>query len=89
MKKHAEYSKNLFDKTRRLSKEVEVGDFVYHPSGNSHLSKLDPRYEGPFEVLELLPHGRVQLKNLATNRKRVVATDSLRVWPGELSLDTE
>ena len=50
MKKHAEYSKNLFDKTRRLSKEVEVGDFVYHPSGNSHLSKLDPRYEGPFEV---------------------------------------
>ena len=50
MKKHAEYSKNLFDKTRRLSKEVEVGDFVYHPSGNSHLSKLDSQYEGPFEV---------------------------------------
>ncbi|KAH0813323.1 hypothetical protein GEV33_009468 [Tenebrio molitor] len=59
--------------------EIFPEDIVFHPSGKSHLSKLDRRYEGPLVVLKLLPKDRVQLKNLATNRKRVVAREMLRV----------
>lgn len=74
----ANYSKGYFDKTRRINKKVNIGDIVFHPSGNSHLSKLDPKYEGQFEVMQLLPNYRIELKNLATNQKRIVATDMLR-----------
>lgn len=83
--RHANDSKNLFDKSRAKNKEINLGDFVYHPSGNSHLSKLDPRYEGPFEVVSLLPHDRVEVKSLTTNRKTVVPTEMLRFWPGEFT----
>ena len=87
--KQAEMSKNLFDKNRRNHKNIGLGDFVYHPSGNSHLAKLDAKYEGPFEVIQVLPHDRFELKNLLTNRKRTVAKDMLRLWPGEVSEDLE
>lgn len=84
MKRQAEYSKVLFDKTRKSPKEFKVGDFVYHPSGNSHLAKLEPKYEGPFEIVTILPNDRIELKNLATNKKRTVAIDMVRIWSGEL-----
>lgn len=89
MRRQAEYSKNLFDDRRKSSKEINVGDFVYHPSGNSHLAKLEARYDGPFEVVAaVLPNERLELKNLSTNRRRVVAIDMIRTWPGEFSEDT-
>lgn len=85
IRKQAEYAKNLFDKTRKSTKIINIGDLVFHPSGDSHLAKLDKVYEGPFEVIEVLPNDRYGLKNLATNRKRIVAKDMIRIWPGELS----
>lgn len=85
IRKQADYAKNLFDKTRRSTKIINIGDLVFHPSGNSHLAKLDKKYEGPFEVLEVLSNDRFALKNLATSRKRIVAKDMIRIWPGELS----
>lgn len=87
MVKQADMSKNLFDKKRRSNKVFAIGDYVYHPSGNSHLSKLDDRYEGPFEITQLLPNERYELKNLASNRKRVVAKDMIRLWPDDISND--
>ncbi|XP_066251424.1 uncharacterized protein, partial [Euwallacea similis] len=44
MKKQADLAKNLFDKKRRSNKVFVIGDYVYHPSDNSHLAKLDDRY---------------------------------------------
>lgn len=87
MKRQAEYSKILFDKRRKSAKEIIGGDFVYHPSGNSHLAKLESKYDGTFEVIAILPNERFELKNLATNKKRVVAVDMIRTWPGEFSED--
>lgn len=40
-----------FDKKLRTTKVINVGDFVFHPSRNYHFSKLDDKYEEPFEVL--------------------------------------
>lgn len=88
IKRKADLSKTLFDTSRKNDKNIVVGDFVYHPSGNSHLAKLDAKYEGPFEVIQLLPNDRFMLKNLLTNRKRTVAKDMLRLWPGEFSEDS-
>lgn len=88
MKQQADYSKILFDKKRKNANEIKVGDFVYHPSGNSHLAKLERKYDGPFEVVAILPNERFELKNLSTNKKRVVAIDMIRTWPGEFSEDT-
>ena len=45
----------------------KVEHIVFLTSENSHLSKLDPRYEGPFEILQLLPNYRTEIKNLANN----------------------
>jgi hypothetical protein len=87
IQRQATLAKQSFDKKRRSTKTINVGDFVFHPSGNSHLTKLDAKYEGPFEVLQLLPNDRFELKNLATNRKRIVANDMVRIWPGEFSGD--
>ncbi|KAH0818171.1 hypothetical protein GEV33_004620 [Tenebrio molitor] len=85
IQRQATLAKQSFDKKRRSTKIINVGDFVFHPSGNSHLAKLDAKYEGLFEVLQLLPNDRFELKNLATNRKRIVAKDMIRIWPGEFS----
>ena len=84
-------STSNLENDRKLAYERmwKQGDFVYHPSGNSHLAKLDAKYEGPFEVIQVLPHDRFELKNLLTNRKRTVAKDMLRLWPGEVSEDIE
>lgn len=85
MRRQAELAKHFFDKKRRSNKRFAIGDFVYHPSGNSHLSKLDGKYEGPFEITQVFPNERFELKNVSSNRKRVVAKDMLRLWPGEMS----
>jgi transposase InsO family protein len=87
--RNAASAKKRFDRSRKDLKNLQPGDIVFHPSGNSHLSKLDRRYEGPLEVLKLLPNDRVQLKNLATNRKRVVAREMLKAWSGELAEDSQ
>lgn len=37
----AQYSKQLFNKRISTNKITEMGYFVFHPTGNSHFSKLD------------------------------------------------
>ncbi|KAF7272983.1 hypothetical protein GWI33_014270 [Rhynchophorus ferrugineus] len=83
-KEKANYAKAIFDKNRKANKNIQIGDFVYHPSGNPHLSKLDPKYEGPFEVLHILPNNRREIRNPTTSRKRIVARDMIRTWPRDL-----
>lgn len=36
-----------------------------------------------FEVLQVLPRDRCEIKNLATNKKRSIAKDTVRIWPGK------
>lgn len=43
IRKQAEYEKALFDKSRIPNKDISIGDMVFHPSGDSHLAKLDAR----------------------------------------------
>ena len=78
----------MFDKTRRSNKIINVGDLVFHPSGNSHLAKFEQRYEGPLEVVNVMENDRFEVKSLSTNRKTMVAKDMLRIWPGELSISS-
>lgn len=85
IQKQADYAKDLFDRSRNSNKVFNVGDLVFHSSCDSHLAKLDKKFEGPFEIIQLLPNDRFELKNLATNRKRIIAKDMLRLWPGEIS----
>lgn len=84
-RQEANHWKRSFDNSRRTNKIIKVGDFVFHCSGNSHLAKLDRRFEGPFEVLQLLPNDQLEIKNLTNNRKGIIATNMVLIWPGEFT----
>lgn len=44
-------------------------------------TKLDPKYKGPFEVIEILDGDRYHLKSLTCNRVYKYARDRLRPLP--------
>lgn len=81
MKKQADGSKIIFDKTRP-NKIISTGDFLFHPSNNSHLAKLNDKYDGRFSslVLQILPNDKFEIKNLAIYSKKGIVKDMLIVW---------
>lgn len=79
--KNAEYDKDRFDKTKAKLKRFEVGDFVLIANEERNQTKLDPKFKGPYKILELLDGDRYLLKSLSSNRTYKYAHDRVRKMP--------
>lgn len=72
-----------FDKTKAQIKHFKVGDFVLMRIHERHTTKLGPKFEGPMEILEILPNDRYKLKhiNLRGCSEKIASHDFLRPAP--------
>jgi len=68
MEKNANYDKTRFYKDRATIVRHKVGDHVLLKNEERHLTKLDPKFRGPFLVTEILGGDRYRLKALTNNR---------------------
>lgn len=84
--KNAEKQKEYFDKRRRDTLVLKVGDFVVI-AAKGRTAKLDPGHYGPFEITDDLGRDRYQLLDLTTKTKTVRAKEHLRLWPSQWSAD--
>lgn len=78
---NAVQDKHRFDKTKAKVSNFKVGDFVLIENHERNQTKLDPKYRGPFEVIELLEGNRYLLKSLDNNRTYKYAHERLRAMP--------
>lgn len=76
-----------FDNVRRDNKSYEIGTLVYVNQDHRRHNKLSARFKGPYEIIEVLPHDRFNLRGLGNLRNIIVAKDKLRCWPGEWVVD--
>lgn len=53
-----------FDIGKALIKPFKVGDFVLMRRHERHTTKLGAKFEGPMEILEILPNDRYKLKRV-------------------------
>lgn len=65
IRKQADYAKNL-------------AKLYFTHLGKSHFAKLDNKYEGPFEVIQVFPNDKFELQKLA---RIIVAKNIIRIWP--------
>lgn len=87
---NASYEKQRFDSTKAQLNKFSVGDFVLIENEERNQVKLDPKYRGPFRVIELLDGDRYKLKALNSKRTYKYAHDRLRKMPepeSEVPLD--
>ncbi|KAG6442469.1 hypothetical protein O3G_MSEX002351 [Manduca sexta] len=72
-----------FDKGKSQIKPFKVGDFVLMHKHERHTTKLGPKFEGPMEVLEVLPNNRYKVKhvNLRGCSEKIASHDFLRPAP--------
>ncbi|CAH4036424.1 unnamed protein product [Pieris brassicae] len=73
--------KARFDKNKAKVTSFSVGDYVLIENYERNQTKLDAKYKGPFEVLEVLDGDRYHLKSLSCNRTYKYARDRLRPLP--------
>lgn len=81
MERGAAYDKVRFDSTKAKIKPFSVGDFVLLQNEERNQTKLDPKYRGPFRVIEVLDGDRYVLKALNSKRTYKYAHDRLRKMP--------
>lgn len=81
IEKSATYDKVRFDSTKAKLTPFSVGDFVLLQNEERNQTKLDPKYRGPFRVIEVLDGDRYVLKALNSNRTYKYAHDRLRQMP--------
>jgi transposase InsO family protein len=77
----AEYDKSRFDTTKATIRNFSVGDFVLLENEERNQTKLDPKFKGPFKVVDVLAGDRYTLKALNSNRTYKYAHDRLRRMP--------
>ncbi|KAL0870702.1 hypothetical protein ABMA27_005644 [Loxostege sticticalis] len=65
---NAQYDKARFDLGKAKLVKFSVGDFVLLQNEERNQTKLDPKYKGPFKVIELLDGDRYLLKALDSRR---------------------
>ncbi|XP_028174369.1 uncharacterized protein LOC114362976 [Ostrinia furnacalis] len=72
-----------FDKGKAKIKHFQVGDFVLMRIHERHTTKLGPKFEGPMEILEILPNDRYKVKhiNLRGCSEKIASHDYLRPAP--------
>lgn len=65
---NANYDKDRFDKNKARVHKFVVGEHVLLKNEERNQTKLDPKYKGPFRILEILDGDRYLLKALNSNR---------------------
>ncbi|CAK1585312.1 unnamed protein product [Parnassius mnemosyne] len=75
--------KTRFDKGKATIHPFKVGDFVLMRRHERHTTKLGSKFEGPMEILEILPNDRYRLKhvNLRGCSEKIASHDALRPAP--------
>jgi len=59
--------KNIYDKHKFRGINYNIGDIVYMkaaPKATGTSTKLQPRYNGPYTIVEVLPHDTYRVTNL-------------------------
>lgn len=77
----ASYEKERFDSNKASVNRFSVGEFVLIENEERNQTKLDPKYRGPFQVIEILDSDRYLLKSLINKRTYKYAHDRLRKMP--------
>lgn len=78
---NAHLDKARFDKNRDKVTSFSVGDYVLIENHERNQTKLNPKYKGPYEVIEILDGDRYHLKSLNSNRTYKYSRDRLRPLP--------
>lgn len=78
---NASYDKIRFDKSKAKFTNFSVGDYVLIENEERNQTKLDPKFKGPFKVIEVLEGDRYLLKSLTGNRTYKYAHDRIRKMP--------
>lgn len=81
MENNARLEKARFNKTKAKITPFSVGDYVLIENHERNQTKLDPKYKGPYEVIEILDGDRYRLKSLNCNRTYKYARERLRPFP--------
>ncbi|CAH2215795.1 jg23157 [Pararge aegeria aegeria] len=79
--KNSNYDKARFDATKAKILKFNVNDYVLLKNEERNQTKLDPKFKGPFKVIEILDGDRYLLKSLTGNRTYKYAHDRLRRLP--------
>lgn len=81
VEKSSAYDKTRFDSTKAKITPFSIGDFVLLQNEERNQTKLDPKYKGPFRIIDVLEGNRYTLKSLNSNRTYKYAHDRLRKMP--------
>lgn len=81
IEKNAQYDKQRFDKSKAKLNKFSIGDFVLMENEERNQTKLDPKFKGPFQVVEVLEGDRYLLKSLNSRRTYKYAHDRLKKMP--------
>lgn len=75
--------KSRYDQGKAKIHPFKVGDFVLMRRHERHTTKLGSKFEGPMEVIEVLPNDRYKLKhvNLRGCSEKIASHDFLRPAP--------
>lgn len=66
--KNAIYDKARFDKTKAQVHKFTLGDYVLLKNEERNQTKLDPKFRGPFKIVEILDGDRYRLQGLDSKR---------------------
>ena len=81
IKENARVDKIRFDKNKAKVTPFSVGDYALVENHERNQTKLDPKFRGPYKVIEVLDGDRYVLKNLTSSRLYKYARDRLRPFP--------
>lgn len=81
IEKAAIYNKQRFDRNKARLNKFSVGDFVLVENEERNQTKLDPKFRGPFKIIEILDGDRYTLQALNSRRTYKYAHDKLRKMP--------
>lgn len=89
MQKQSQISKERYDSNRKPAKQYSKGDLVRIvraiASSNGQSRKLEPKLQGPYRILKVLPNDRYVVEDTPLSRKSrryeaVIAADKMRPW---------
>ena len=78
---NAQYDEERFDRNKAKVVRFNLGDFVLRKNEERNQTKLEPKFEGPFVITEILKGDRYILKTLDGKRSYKDSYDRLRKMP--------
>ncbi|CAB3260046.1 unnamed protein product [Arctia plantaginis] len=85
IEKSSDYDRKRFNSSKAKLNKFAVGEFVLIEKQERNQTKLDPKFKGPFKIIELLDGDRYLLKALNSKRTYKYAHDRVRKMPKALS----